>query len=690
MRYFTSLLKENAKHRGWEIMLSVFAFVVILPIFFWLYLAKLDMDFSKTEMVYKAQQFADQYFREVNPWLIAVTIVLALVSGIRGMAFVFHKQENDFYHSLPVRREQLFFVSYVNTMLFYLVPFVVSMAMSVGIVKLYAPAVVISAGSLIGNMAVHFLAYFMMCNIHIFLVMVTGRTVMAVLGIVGTYLVGILYYYVGVLYVRVWFPCVPSDKIPSEILRLLCPPLNYISCSPSVTPEEYPMIFVMVIIGVISLLLAVLLYCRRPSEAAGTGIVYHGLKNVIKVVLNTLCGIIGTLLVSFLSYVVLTKFMLLNGIIVLLFFLVVGYVLLQLIVEQNIKTCKRDMPVLIISTGFAVFWIVFFQSDICKVNSYIPEQSEVESVSFAFTNDEDCEYRLAHMEYDDLNTVLTLAEKGLQESKGMAWLWGNGYGFSVCYHMKDGRDIRRNYIGAYTDEFKELITVVVDSEEYKQSAYVFGEREYDEICANLSLWEVNCGTTVSSSTDEEEQALLEALRKDLATVSLDEIADEATLGNIQLVLPEDYEDEYLNNNPTYGWLNSYGYVERAQDISYGFTKSYKNVIAVLEKYGYLDKANDTLLSGKPEKTVQIRVTDREENRYGVITDVEVIKVVYSLAGWTGDANHPADNTPYIQRESGDYGLGRYDVELYFGSSHEETGDIEVLPDSVLNAIIWED
>lgn len=665
MRYFASLMKENAKHRGWEIMLSVFAFLVILPISFWLYLAKLDMDFSKVEMIHKAQQFADQYFKEVNPWLITITIVLSLVSGIRGMAFVFYKSENDFYHSLPIKRGRLFLVSYVNTILFYLVPFVVCMAMSAGIMKLYAPEVAISVDGLAGTIALHILAYFMMCNIHIFLVMVTGRTVMALLGIAGIYIVGIIYYYAGVVYAGVWFSSLPLADVPEEILRLLCPPLNYICCYRTITPDEYPMVFVIVMVGIVAFLLAYFLYCRRPSEVAGTGIVYQGLKNVIKVVFNTLCGIVGTLLIYFFGILIALKFTSLLGAIVLLFFLVVGYILLQLIVEQDIKTCKRDLPVFIVSTGCAVLWMAFFQYDICNINGYMPKQDEIQSVAFAFTYDDDCEYRLAHMEYDDIDAVLTLAEQGLEDSGNVTLYGDTRYEFSICYHMKEGRDIRRNYTGTMNEKSRELIDELVDSKEYRQATYVFDEHAYDNMYVHLCQWDVGCATGSVVNTTDQQQELLEALRKDLKTISLAEVGDEGTLGEIQLTLSDEYTEH---------------------DISYSFTKSYENVVATLEKFGYLKEMDDTMLGGLQYGKTWVSVYDSEEGRNGVIKDTEAIALTFSLAGWSYMSN-PSDNTPYMFNG---YGSERYTLTLYRNGEWQEDGDIGDLPESVLNAIIWED
>ena len=673
MRYFASLLKENAKQRSWEIMLSVFAFLVILPISFWLSLAKMDMDYSSAEILGQIQIFADSYFRELNPWLIAVTIVLSLVSGVRGMAFVFHKSENDLYHSLPIKREKLFLVSYVNTMLFYLVPFVICTAMSVGIVKLYEPAVTIGVADLIGYMALHMLAYFMMCNIHIFIVMVTGRTVLALLGIAGIYLVGIIYFYAGVVYMAIWFPCVPFEEVPDEILRLLCPPLNYIYFGRGVTADEYPMILAMVVVSLIAFLLAFLLYRRRPSEAAGTGIVYHGLKNVIKVLLNTLCGVAGTLMVCFMSLFLMMKLVSLLGIIALMFFLIVGYITLQLILEQDARTCKRDLPVFFVSVVCAVLWMAFFQYDICKVNGYIPKESDVESVAVAFTYDEDCEYRLANMEFEDINTVLALAERGLEES-GKVDLEGNeSYDFSVRYHMKDGREIQRNYTGLPTNEFVDLTDIIVDSDEYRKSTYVFGDYEYDKVNVFFSGWKAINFTGSSLNTAEQEKELIEALRKDLETISLEKVGSEVALGEIQFVISEKDKDKI-----------------REYDVSYNFTESYVNVIATLKKFGFLNDKSNTVLGGLQDGSVQISVYDNEKDMHGVIKNAEAIETVISLVGWSGSISNPAIHTPYISAEQDYEDLRRYDIILYQEEEWEINGSIEELPEAVQNAIIWDE
>ena len=56
-----------------------------------------------------------------------VMMAAALVCGISGFAWLNAKSKVDFYHSIPVRREVLFAVDFVNGILIMAVPYVISM-----------------------------------------------------------------------------------------------------------------------------------------------------------------------------------------------------------------------------------------------------------------------------------------------------------------------------------------------------------------------------------------------------------------------------------------------------------------------------------------------------------------------------------------------------------------------------------
>ena len=110
---FFNLLKEDFRRRLWTFILASLVFFGTFPIVFTMMLQSWvsnykDNDFlTQTKML---EQIANDvsYFTGPNIWLAVVTCVGAVICGVSGFAYLHSKKQMDFYHSLPVKREQLF------------------------------------------------------------------------------------------------------------------------------------------------------------------------------------------------------------------------------------------------------------------------------------------------------------------------------------------------------------------------------------------------------------------------------------------------------------------------------------------------------------------------------------------------------------------------------------------------------
>ena len=128
---FFNLLKEDFRRRLWTFILASLVFFGTFPIVFTMMLQSWvsnykDNDFlTKTQMLERIATYVSD-FTGLNIWLAAVTCVGAVICGVSGFAYLHSKKQMDFYHSLPVKREQLFAVRFVNGLLIYAIPYVIS------------------------------------------------------------------------------------------------------------------------------------------------------------------------------------------------------------------------------------------------------------------------------------------------------------------------------------------------------------------------------------------------------------------------------------------------------------------------------------------------------------------------------------------------------------------------------------
>ena len=113
---FFKLIREDCKQRLWCLVLAVVVFFFALPVAGALLISS---DWNTAEETSRA---ITSYVTAGGGILLAVTVVGAVVCGISGFAFLQSKKKVDFYHSIPVRREMLIAVFYLDGILLYLVP----------------------------------------------------------------------------------------------------------------------------------------------------------------------------------------------------------------------------------------------------------------------------------------------------------------------------------------------------------------------------------------------------------------------------------------------------------------------------------------------------------------------------------------------------------------------------------------
>ena len=112
------LMKEDLKRRIWTVallMLTLF-FCIVIPVF---YSGSRPMN-EFTDALMWLNDVRDEVWAIIgaeNPFIVMTMIVAAIVCGVSGFSYLHVAKKVDFYHSIPVKREQLFLASYLNGIL---------------------------------------------------------------------------------------------------------------------------------------------------------------------------------------------------------------------------------------------------------------------------------------------------------------------------------------------------------------------------------------------------------------------------------------------------------------------------------------------------------------------------------------------------------------------------------------------
>ena len=125
---FFKAMREDLRHRSWMLALSVLGSLLTLPVTWLLVINNVsgmspDLLSSTAERADYFLGIALDFWRTTANFLGGMFIIAgALVAALAGFRFIFHKNQVDTWHSLPIKRGTLFWVCYVNGCLVWLLP----------------------------------------------------------------------------------------------------------------------------------------------------------------------------------------------------------------------------------------------------------------------------------------------------------------------------------------------------------------------------------------------------------------------------------------------------------------------------------------------------------------------------------------------------------------------------------------
>lgn len=196
---FLKLQKEDMKRRVWSIVLSMLGFFLLYTVICAIEVSNYTYrinnisthDYNITEWV------NNQIIRFVGPAneLVAViTMICAVVCGLSGFSYLHSKKKVDLFHSLPVKREKLFAVTYINGLLIYIVPYMVNLIFCYIILGVNKFMTVEAFFAGLTAFGINILYYLLIYTLAIIAAMLTGNIVVSFLG------AGVFYGYGSIIF----------------------------------------------------------------------------------------------------------------------------------------------------------------------------------------------------------------------------------------------------------------------------------------------------------------------------------------------------------------------------------------------------------------------------------------------------------------------------------------------------------
>lgn len=605
--YF-KLLRENLKRRAWAIALAVLGFFFSLPIHlaltmenaiktdFWRYNnyqpLTLAQDMPEAERVARILEIKTQIVLESvsfgNGLVAFLIIVAALVIGVSSFSYLHNRRKVDFYHSIPVRRELLFSVQYTGGFLIVALAYLLNLLFEMAVSCAYGVGFTGVLGAALLGWGLNLLFFLLMYAVVAIAMVMTGNMLVGILGsgVFFFYIPGMVFLIMG--YFSTFFDTVHPYFMSGEGspfmfgLRWTSPIITYIMAlswgGADALKSHVPTLIIILFTAIALTLLALELYRKRPSEAAGRAMAFKRSMMPIRVLLVFAFGLAGGMFF----------WMLQSTILWLVFGAVMSCVISHCVVEiiyhfdfKKLFAHKLQLAGCLVLVLLVMF---MFRFDWLGYDSYLPNPEKVESVALEVGMDdgwvnyreleqrEDGQYRTVyqeemeiipeHMKLTQIEPVLAIAGEGrdramvsrekrlnsyrdhVSSNAAASFIVGydgdsdesHGEHFmtqvSVAYTLKGGRKVYRIYsipLSEVMDSYK----TVYSEDMYKEGIY-FGVLDLKpEDLARVSFAERGKQAVVPAG--EGAGAILDAYKADLLDLTVDQRLSENPIGTVRFV-----------------------------------------------------------------------------------------------------------------------------------------------------------
>lgn len=427
-------------------------------------------------------------FLAFNTPLMAVTMIFAVIIGILQFSYLHSKEKLDFYHSFPVRREQLFVINYLSGIVQWAIPYAVNLFLVLCLASVKGCADGLLWIRSWQGMGIQLVAFLVIYSFMILAMMLTGKVFIAILGmgVACLYFPAVLFLQEG-LHSIYFTTYLNQGDVAMDYMRLspvyAC--FDLMGRFASIERSSRDMLLGLLLMAILVMGVSIYLYRLRGSESAGGTVAFTGIARVLKFLIVVPFSLLGNIIFYAIGGNVFWGF----------FGLVFGFVLSTAIVEfiycMDIREVFSDKKQILLTFAVTFCILMFFQFDLSSFDKKLPARDQVESVEFdqcsvgyygplasmlgKYTLLTTKDGRIVYQVQDyidkedfpvkDLDKVYALLEKRLSRSE--AAKSGNRTTIFVKYNMVDGTEKERRY-SFEKDVLNEYFSEIWDDQDYKE------------------------------------------------------------------------------------------------------------------------------------------------------------------------------------------------------------------------------
>lgn len=681
--YLFNSIKENIRRNFYLFILIILGFLTIFPLRTIMVLDRAKGIIPPTDIEIPPMQ--TEFLNCIGMENAIATIfigVIAVLLGVTGFYYLYSGEKTDFYHSLPLKREELFVIPFFSGLFMFLVPYLLSVGITYLVGIAYHGVNAQSGVQVIAAIGMNILFFLELYVFAILAVLLTGNLFTGALAFIGFMSYGRIVYGAYFYMNNMFFDTLAQFKEPG-ITKYLSPIITHLDAVDLWAAEIGDIkgyIVYAVILIIVVLAADVCIYKVRPSESFHKSIAFKKLQPVIKV-----CAVLPiSILASLFFCAGMEHEFLWLCVSVILLSLVLSCVF-EFLFTMDIRKCIRPK----MSTGviLAVLTVLLagYKIDIFGVDEYLPEKEEIETMSVYFPSINERINVPVHYDYGpdeqmeknqtkDFDAIYEIARLGVnyyqendKENNQVApdylrgeTVWataddGSGTMVSVYirYHLKNGRTVNRAY---YLPESKEILALasdIYDNWDYKKAMLPTGYLSEKDI-EYLYVKDIYDKRLQINASEDVIDNIYKTYKGELESMTLEQSSKDRILGYLSV---EEKIEENYNQTTDFPIYES-------------FTKTKE----------LLESAGQPLKELSADEVLSVTV-------YGTKSDGEYVEEVIT------DKEELEKLLPNLTYEMGRYGLGsKVSYELNMNILFEDRGtqmqsNLYVMEGEVLNDLL---
>ncbi|MCH5342128.1 MAG: hypothetical protein J1E01_11750 [Acetatifactor sp.] len=536
---FFKAMKEDLRHKIWMIALSSLGSFLTLPV---VWLMNISDHYNYALVSYTSYLEPISFiFRDIL--IIAggvIAIAGAVIVGLFGFRFVFHKNMVDTYHSIPIKRSTLYGICWLNGLLIWLVPFLICLLVTVGLVLAFlagtpgAQWIPEMLSEICINFVVLTVVFLLVYHLVLIAVMISGNILntlvsMLILGFGAISICGLGVAFFS-LYMRTFYAASPALDF-LDFTAYASPLFSACHLLYQIYQRDFGQIGsvqpLMINICIMALLggLAWLLYKRRASELAEQGIRNKAFSTVMRFVVGLAAGMGGWLvfylMVSSPGWGVFGA--LLVGILV--------FGVMDVIFSMEFKAFFAHKLQMALTAVFCLVICFCLYRDWIGYDTYLPDKEDIAEIA-VYSGDYSNrslapyglgrQYMLKNLHFQDGDAAYTFLERVTNREKGItpAAIYENAAYeaepvmiLTTRVTLKNGRTYYREYRVSESD--LDVVWPILSDQDYLEKNYVI-DRQTAASYDMVELHRAGISTIVSADLPEEAMLkLTEAYNRDL-------------------------------------------------------------------------------------------------------------------------------------------------------------------------------